>query len=94
MAATEAYVGISRIRYDGGAVDESEVFSNVGATTAAFALRGGLYGISCHASTYGTVTLQVLAGDGSTWLTAATAFSADGYETAYLMPGSYRVALA
>lgn len=93
MAATAAYVAISRIRHDAGAADESETFSNISATTAAFPLRGGTYGISCHASTFGTVTLQILAGDGSTWLTAATAFSADGYETASLMPGSYRIAL-
>jgi hypothetical protein len=42
----------------------------------------------------GTVTLQKLAGDGSTWLTALTAFSADGYGTAFLPEGDYRVALA
>jgi hypothetical protein len=46
------------------------------------------------ASTYGTVTLQALGPDGSTWLTAATAFAANGTETADLCPGQYRVALA
>jgi hypothetical protein len=50
--------------------------------------------MSCVASTYGTVTLQTLAADGSTWLTAMTAFAANGYESADLPSGTYRVALA
>jgi hypothetical protein len=37
--------------------------------------------LACIASTYGTVTLQALGPDGSTYLTAATAFSVNGTET-------------
>jgi hypothetical protein len=50
--------------------------------------------MSCKASTYGTVTFQMLARDGVTWLTALTAFSADGYATIDLLPCQYRVAIA
>lgn len=93
MAATAAYVDCNRIPIDGRAGDGFRE-SNISATGAAHALTGGLYGVTVHASTFGTVTLQILAADGSTWLTAATAFAADGFATAYLPPGNYRVALA
>jgi hypothetical protein len=68
--------------------------SNASATGSAFRLAGGLYGLSVIGSNFGTVTLQVLGADGSTWLTAATAFAANGYATAYLPPGQYRWAVA
>jgi hypothetical protein len=70
---------------------ESQVFSNIAANTAGFTLRGGLYGVKATATfSAGSVTLQVLADDGSTWLTAMTAFSAAGYASAYLPAGTYR----
>jgi hypothetical protein len=47
-------------------------FSNITATTAAFSLTGGRYGISCMGTGFGTVTLQKLAGDGSTLLTVSS----------------------
>lgn len=40
------------------------------------------------------VTLQCLADDGSTYVTAMTAFSTNGLATAYLPSGSYRFAVA
>jgi hypothetical protein len=55
---------------------------------------GGKYGVTCKASTYGTVTLQILAADGTTYLPAMTAFAADGYASADLPEGQYKVALA
>lgn len=73
---------------------ESQVFSNIAANTAGFTLRGGNYGVKCMGTGFGTVTLQVLADDGSTWLTAMTAFSAAGYASAYLPSGTYRFAVA
>jgi hypothetical protein len=57
-------------------------------------LLGGTYGMTCLASTYGTVTLQMLAADWATWLTAMAAFATNGYESADLPAGTYRAALA
>lgn len=73
---------------------DGKSFSNISATTAAFTLDGGTYGVDVVGSGFGTVTLQKLAVDGTTWLTAMTAFSANGYATASLPAGSYRVAVA
>jgi hypothetical protein len=42
----------------------------------------------------GSVTLQKLSADGSTYVTAATAFAADGYTTANLASGTYKLAVA
>jgi hypothetical protein len=94
MAATACYFSVTSVPGDGGTVCETKAFSNVSATTSQFLLKGGRYLLACIASTYGTVTLQALGPDGSTWLTAATAFAANGTETADLCPGQYRVALA
>ena len=93
MAATAAYLSILSIPSP-GSVSEAKTFINVGSTTAAFSLLGGLYGVTFKASTYGTVTLQRLADDATTWVTALTAFSADGYASINLPPGSYRFALS
>jgi hypothetical protein len=93
MAATAAYLNIARIASP-GYVGDSQSFSNIGATTAAFHLQGGKYGVTCKASTYGTVTLQVLAADGATYLSAMTTFSADGYAAVDLVEGTYKVAIA
>ena len=93
MAATAAYVAITRISKSGVATD-NKTFSNISATSASFPLLGGTYGMTFLASTYGTVTLQLLGAAGSSWLTAMTAFAANGYESADLPAGTYRVALA
>jgi hypothetical protein len=93
MAATAAYVSIARIP-PGSVPTDGKTFSNISTTTAAFGLGGGKYGVTCKASTYGTVTLQVLAADATTWLTALTAFAADGFALVDLPPGQYRLALA
>jgi hypothetical protein len=70
-------------------------FQNISATTAAFQLDGGRYGVDTVATFGGgSVTLQKLGADGSTWITALTAFSAAGFNAADLPAGSYRVAIA
>ena len=75
--------------------NEKVSYSNISATTAAFILRGGLYGITAKATWGGgSVTLQRLAGDGSTYVTCLTALSADGYATVSLPPGSYKLTVA
>jgi hypothetical protein len=69
--------------------------SNITSTTAAFSLHGGLYGITVNATWGGgSVTLQRLAGDGTTYITCLTAFTADGYATVPLPPGTYKVVVA
>ena len=68
--------------------------SNISATTAAFNLEAGNYGVTVMGTGFGTVTLQKLAGDGSTYVTCLTAFSANGYATALLPSGTYKVAIA
>lgn len=70
-------------------------FSNLSASPAAFVLRGGLYGVTVSATwSSGTVTLQRLSNDGSTYVTCLTAFSANGYATVYLPRGTYQLTIA
>lgn len=65
-------------------------FSNISADTAGFTLRGGRYGVEVVGTGFGTVSLQRLAADGSTYVDVFTAFSANGYQTVDLPPGTYR----
>jgi hypothetical protein len=74
---------------------EVQRFTNISANTSGFTLRGGNYGVTVHATFGGgTVTLQRLTPDGSTYVTVMTAFSADGYASANLPSGTYRIAVA
>lgn len=67
-------------------------FVNIAATTAAFPLTAGQYGLTVHASFGGgSVTLQRLAADGVTFVTCLTAFAADGYATVNLPAGTYQL---
>ena len=93
MAATNVYVNVGKVPSDAVPGDNVS-FNAINATTNSFLLRGGTYGVTCKASTYGTVTLQVLAGDQASWLPALTSFAADGFASVALPPGLYRVALA
>ena len=71
---------------------EVVTFSNISASTAAFTLRGGNYGLTCHATFGGgNIALQRLSPDGSTYITVITALTADGYANANLPSGSYRL---
>ena len=73
---------------------ENFPFSNISATTAAFTLRGGNYGVTCHATFGGgNVVLQRLATDAASWVNVITAMTADGYASANLPSGSYRLAI-
>jgi hypothetical protein len=94
MAATAVYVAIVHIPGNAALARETIKFTNIAATTAAFILTGGMYGITCMGSTFGTVTLQIQAQDGTTWLTAMTAISANGVVTGNLPSGSYRLLIA
>lgn len=76
-------------------VDDGISFSNIAATTTAFALRGGMYGVTAKASWGGgSATVQRLAVDGTSYVTCLTAITADGFSTAYLPAGTYKVAIA
>jgi hypothetical protein len=54
-----------------------------------------LYELTVHAGTWGggSVTLQRLAADGSTFATAFRAFSADSSATAYVPSGTYQLTI-
>lgn len=76
---------------------QSVKFSNISATTAAFTLTGGKYGAAVVATFGGgSVKLQALGPDASTWLSVAsvTDFTAAGYGTVDLPPGQYRFTIA
>lgn len=79
----------------GAPQDDYFVLTNASATSSAFYLRGGKYGMTVSATFGGgSVTLQKLAPDASTYVTALTAFTAAGYATVDLPPGQYKVAVA
>ena len=76
---------------------EGKAFSNISATPASFALRGGKYGVAAIATwTAGSAKLQKLGPDGSTFLSvsAGTDFTANGYATVDLPPGTYQLTIA
>src|SRR5260370_5378812 len=100
MAATAVYANVVRVPIARGDSDQNQNFQNINATTAQFNLDRGRYCYAVKASTYGTVTLQVLLPDGTTWATAPTApggtspaLAADGAVIVELPPRSYRLAL-
>jgi hypothetical protein len=66
-------------------------FSNISADSAAFNLEAGNYGVTITATFGGgTVTLQRLAADATTYVTCLTAFTAAGYATVLLPSGTYK----
>jgi hypothetical protein len=80
-----------------GTAIDGKGFSNISASTAAFNLIGGAYGVSVVATFGGgSVKLQRLALDGSTFvsLAAATDFTANGGALVNLPAGSYRFTIA
>ena len=109
MAATAVYARVAAIPLGRNVQNDAVVgYSNIAATTSAFTITGGgLFAITVKGSTFGTVALQVLGPDDTTWLPVTiqsgvattdpayiAAFAADGYGLAYLSPGQYRFALA
>lgn len=66
------------------------VATNISAATAGFPLVGGRYGITVSATFGGgSVTLQRLAADNSTYVTVST-YTAAAYETQDIPDGTYR----
>ena len=79
----------------GTAVDAIS-FASISATTAAFKLNGGHYMVAAVATFGGgSVELQALGPDASTWLSAPTPLklTAAGSIAGYLPPGQYRFAI-
>lgn len=74
---------------------ESVQFSGISATTAAFALTGGVYVFGASATfSGGNIGVEMLLPDGTTWVDANTPLTAAGISgPLYLPPGSYRVAI-
>lgn len=74
---------------------DGKIFTGISATTAAFPLLGGVYGITASATWGGgSVALQTLAADGTTWVQALSAFTSNGYATISLAPGQYRFSVS
>jgi hypothetical protein len=74
---------------------EAVKFSNISATTAAFELRGGKYAIFANATGSGTMGLQMLGPDGTTFIAVHTTFSAvAGFVVVDLPPGQYKFVVA
>jgi hypothetical protein len=98
MAATALYARVGRIREPGAVADGYGVSNGDG--TATFNLKGGQYLVEVKASTYGTVALQKLGPDGSTYLAvknaagSAVSFTADGTLVAQLSDGTFKFALS
>jgi hypothetical protein len=76
---------------------DSQTFTNISATTAAFQLQGGKYGVDAVATWGGgSAKLQRLAADGTTYLSVSstTDFTANGFAAVDLPAGSYRFTIA
>jgi hypothetical protein len=68
-------------------------FSNIAASTPAFYLKGGYYAVAAVATFGGgSVELQALAPDGTTWVSFPTALklTVAGMIAGYAPPGQYR----
>jgi hypothetical protein len=99
MAATAVYARLSPIQQSGVPGDAYSV-SNVSANQTFVLRAGGLYQMSV-AATFGggSVKLQVLGPDGTTYLDClgadnnALSFSANGEKNTYLAAGSYKLTL-
>jgi hypothetical protein len=70
-------------------------FTGASTTQGPFTLLGGLYGVGVSATFGGgSVTLQTLMPDGSTYVTCLAPFTAAGTALVNLPPGTYQVAIA
>jgi hypothetical protein len=72
---------------------DSVEYSNIAASTAAFTLPGGYYMVAAVATfSGGSVELQALGPDQSTWLSLPTPLklTANGMIAGYVSPGQYR----
>ncbi len=100
MAVSAAYARYTRIPTSanlygpGPEVETALVLNNSSADSAVFRLLGGWYAFDVKATGFGTVTLEKLMPDGTTYAICATAIAADGSVTLQLSAGSYKLVLA
>lgn len=87
MAATAVYCRLSMITLDGSDRGSAFSCSNVAVDQTFIITTAGMYGINVKASTYGTVALQQLGADDTTY-TAVTIFTGTGTVTAGTVPGA------
>ena len=74
---------------------ESRQFSNISSTTAVFSLIGGKYGLDISGTfSSGSVQVQTLSIDGSTWIPVGSSVSANGVQVLELPIGQYRTAVS
>lgn len=77
------------------ATGDARTFSNIGATTAAFELKGGKYAIASTATGAGTMGLQMVGPDGVTLVPVHAVFATtNGYAVVDLPPGQYKYFIA
>lgn len=74
--------GVSKVTFSGNS------------TPATFTLRGGAYGLTLHATTWGTATLQRQTPGGNLINVVSAAQSADGYSELHLPSGVYQLTLS
>jgi hypothetical protein len=71
-----------------------QYWSAISATPNDFNLDAGVFGLTLHATTWGTATLQKLLPDGATYVAVSSALAADGETVLQLPAGQYRLALS
>ena len=90
MAATAVYARLAPVPLGGprSYVDAPPMFTNIGSTTAAFTITvGGMFIASVIGSTFGTVALQQLGPDDTTYL-PVTIFTGLATVTSGTVPGA------
>jgi hypothetical protein len=97
LAAMALALGLIAQPISAAETTESQLFSNISSTTAAFALKGGKYQ-ACVVATFGggSVKLRTLGPDGSSYLSVSsgTDFTANGCATIDLAPGQFEFVIA
>lgn len=71
-----------------------QFWNNIAATPNDFNLDAGDYGLTLHATAWGSATLKKLLPDGATYVPVTVAIVADGYLFAQLPAGQYQLTLA
>lgn len=73
-----------------------QLWAVIAATPADFVLDAGAFGLTLHATAWGSATLQRLVPDGTSaiYVAVGAAFTADGYVELHLPAGRYRLLLA
>jgi len=73
-----------------------QFWDNISVTPSDFNLDAGAYGMTMHATVWGTATLQrYIQGSAGLFLVTVTpAFAADGYVEVHLPAGRYRLTMA